>query len=157
MKEYSFRARIEAGDGGGAWVKIPFDVRKEFGTAGQVKVRSTFDGHPYRGSIAPMARGCHVLGIRKSIREAIEKTIGDTVAVVFRRDTQRRMVVVPAELKKLLARSAKAKSVFGKLSYTHRREYAEWVGGAKKQETRDSRAENAIHKLLGEEPEGRRV
>ena len=153
MKEYKFRARIEAGGGGGALVKIPFDVRKEFGTGGQVKVRVTFQGHPYRGSIAPMGGGSHILGIRKSIREAIGKTIGDTVAVVLLRDTLPRTVAVPPELKKTLARSAKAKAVFGKLSYTHRREYAEWVAGAKKQETRDRRAENAIRKLVGAVPE----
>ena len=149
MKEYEFRARIEAGRRGGALVKIPFDVRKEFGTAGQVKIKATFQGHAYRGSIAPMGGGSHILGIRKSIREAIGKTIGDTVAVVLRRDTQPRTVAVPAELKKTLARNAEARTVFGELAYTHRREYAEWVAGAKQQETRDRRAENAIRKLLG--------
>ncbi len=35
MMEYKFRAKIEAGRGGGALVEIPFDVRKEFGTGGQ--------------------------------------------------------------------------------------------------------------------------
>ena len=112
-----------------------------------MKVKVTFQGHPYRGSIAPMGGGIHILGIRKSIREAMGKTIGDTVAVVLRRDTQPRTIVVPAELKKALARSGKATTVFDKLPYTQRREYAEWVAGAKKQETRDRRAENAIRRL----------
>jgi len=43
-------------------------------------------------------------------------------------------------------------AAFQKLSYTHQREYAEWVGSAKQQATRDRRAAQAIEMLA----EGRR-
>jgi len=45
-------------------------------------------------------------------------------------------------------RRAEARRRFAELSFTHRREFAEWVGGAKKQETRDRRAAKAIEMLL---------
>ena len=36
MKKYKFKAKIEAGDGGGAYVLFPYDTEKEFATQGKV-------------------------------------------------------------------------------------------------------------------------
>jgi hypothetical protein len=36
MKKYKFKAKIQAGDGGGAYVLFPYDTGKEFGTKGKV-------------------------------------------------------------------------------------------------------------------------
>lgn len=48
-KIYEFEAVIEpVPDKGGAFVRIPFDIRKEFGK-GRVKVSAEFDGVPYKG------------------------------------------------------------------------------------------------------------
>ena len=128
---------------------MPLNVEEEFGTRGRVKVSATFDGEPYRGSIVPMG-GSHVLGIRKAIREAIGKSIGDTVKVVLERDTEERVVEVPIELADAFKRNKQARRRYDGLSYTHRREYAEWVGGAKKPETRERRAQKTIEQLLAE-------
>lgn len=146
-----FDAAIVAGRGGGAMVEIPFSVKDAYGTGRQVKVKATFDGVEYRGSIAPMGGGLHILGIRKEIRERIGKEIGDTVAVTLERDLEPREVEVPSELAQALARAAAARTRFQSLSYTHRREFAEWVAGAKKQETRDGRAARAIEMILAGE------
>lgn len=48
MKEkvYTFQAVIEpVPEKGGAYIRFPYDVRKEFGK-GRVKVHATFDGIP---------------------------------------------------------------------------------------------------------------
>jgi len=128
-------------------VEVPFSVRDVFGTGGQVKVRATFDGHEYRGSIAPMGVGAHILGVRKDIRAAIGKDVGDTVSVTIERDTEPRVVVVPPELSSALADSPEAEKRYSALSYTHRREFAEWVAEAKKQETKDRRAAKAVEMI----------
>lgn len=53
-KIYEFEAVIEAvPEKGGAYVRFPYDIRKEFGK-GRVKVYVTFDGEPYHGSIVNM-------------------------------------------------------------------------------------------------------
>ena len=148
---HEFDAEIREGRRGGAVVEIPFSVRGAYGTGGQVKVRATFDGHEYRGSIAPMGGGVHVLGIRKEIRAAISKEIGDTVRVTIVRDTAPREVTVPPELEATLADAPAARERFAALSYTHRREYAEWVAEAKRQETRDRRAARAVEMILAGE------
>ncbi len=86
-KTYEFRAVIEAvPDKGGAYIRFPYDIRKEFGK-GRVKVNVTFDGEPYSGSIVNMgvknADGsvCYIIGVRKDIRSKIGKQAGDTILV----------------------------------------------------------------------------
>lgn len=86
-KTYLFDAVIEpVPDKGGAYVRFPYDIRKEFGK-GRVKAKITFDGEPYSGSIVNMGvkngdgSVCYIIGIRKDIREKIGKQPGDTVKV----------------------------------------------------------------------------
>ena len=62
----TFTAVIKEGRGGGAFVEVPFDVKATFGAA-RPKVKVTFDGEPYRGTIAPMG-GASLIGILKDIR-----------------------------------------------------------------------------------------
>ena len=57
------------------------------------------------------------------------------------------MVVVPPELSDALADAPNAAARYEALSYTHRREYAEWVSGGKKEETRIRRAGKAVEML----------
>ena len=84
---YKFCAEIEpVPDKGGAYVRFPYDIRREFGK-GRVKVLATFDGVPYSGSIVnmgvknPDGSVCYIIGIRKDIREKIGKQPGDRVFV----------------------------------------------------------------------------
>lgn len=89
-KIYEFQAVIEpVPDKGGAYIRFPYDIRKEFGK-GRVKVQATFDGCPYRGSLVNMgvknenSSVCYILGIRKDIREKIGKQPGDTMTVTIK-------------------------------------------------------------------------
>lgn len=143
----TFQAEIIKGRGGGAMVEIPFSVEEVYGTRGQVMMKAAIDGQQYRGSVAPMGGGVHILGIRKAIREAIGKGVGDMVTVSLELDTEPRTVEVPPELAAAFRSDSEAKRRYDALSYTHRREFAEWVGEAKKQETRDLRASKAIEML----------
>jgi hypothetical protein len=131
-----------------AYIEIPFDVEKTYGTKGQVKVRVTFDGHPYRGVIANMGTGCHIIGVRKDIRKAIGKEVGDVVNVTIEKDEEERVVDVPEDLKNLLAKNRKASDFYNSLSFTNRKEYAVWISSAKKEETREKRLEATLSKLL---------
>ncbi|HWS42064.1 MAG TPA: DUF1905 domain-containing protein [Pseudoflavonifractor sp.] len=81
---YEFDAVVQKVPGiDGAYVEFPCDVRAEFGK-GRVKVRASFDGEPYDGSLVRMGTPGHILGLRKDIRAKIAKQPGDTVRVVLR-------------------------------------------------------------------------
>lgn len=94
-KNYKFVAVIEAvPDKNGAFVRFPYDVRKEYGK-GRVKVEATFNEIPYTGSLVNMgvknADGtvCYIIGIRKDIRDRIKKQPGDLVTVTISKQQEK--------------------------------------------------------------------
>jgi bifunctional DNA-binding transcriptional regulator/antitoxin component of YhaV-PrlF toxin-antitoxin module len=148
---HGFRATIEPA-GGGAFVTIPFDVEEVFGKK-RVKVQATFDGVPYRGSIVRMGGPDHMLIVRKDIREAIGKKPGDEVEVTVTEDMEPRTVEVPQDLAAAMAGEPEAERFFFSLSYSHRREYVDWIEEAKRPDTRLRRIAKAVDMLR----EGRRA
>lgn len=144
--EHTFTAVINSGDGGGAWVNVPFDVEKTFGKK-RVPIRATIDGVPYRGSLVRMGGDCHMLLILKAIREKIGKHAGDKVSVTLKEDKATRKVKIPADVQKALRSKPPAGDFFGNLSYSHQREYVQWIEGAKRAETRERRIEKMLTML----------
>ena len=135
-------------DSSGVGFIVPFKVEEVYSKRSQVKVRGTIDNYPYRGSIAPLGNGLHGMVVKKEIREAIRKSAGDKVHVVMEVDTEERIVIVPDDFRQALEKNKKAKEIFGKLSYTNRKEYVQWIESAKKLETRVNRIKKSIEKIL---------
>ena len=88
-KRFEYDALLrEDPESGGAWVPFPWDLRKEFGK-GRLKVRASFDGVPYEGSVVnmgvknPDGSVCYVIGVRKAIRMALNKREGDLIRAVI--------------------------------------------------------------------------
>ncbi len=148
--KHSFEALLEKPDKkmDVAYVAIPFDVEEVYGTKGQVKVKATFDGYPYRGVIANMGTGCHIIGLRKDVRSAIGKQVGDIIKVTIEKDEEERVVEMPEELVRLLSKNKTAKTFYDTLSFTNRKEYAVWISSAKKEETKEKRLADTLAKLL---------
>jgi len=145
-KKQAFTAVIQNAGGGGAFVEVPFDVEKAFGSK-KPKVKATIEGVPYRGTLVRMGTECHVLIILKGIREQIGKTFGDEVTISVEPDTEPRLIELPPDLAKELKKDKEAKAFFDKLSYTHQKEYVTWINEAKKQETRQNRILKTLEML----------
>jgi hypothetical protein len=145
-KKQTFIAVIQNAGGGGAFVEVPFDVEAAFG-AKRPKVRAMIEGIPYRGTLTRMSTDCHALGIRKEIRQQIGKTFGDEVKIIVEPDTKPRVIEIPNDLMKELKKDKEAKALFDKLSYTHQKEYVNWIAEAKKEETRHNRIVKTIEML----------
>jgi hypothetical protein len=145
-KKYTFTAVIQNAGGGGAFVEVPFDMEATFGSK-RPKVKAMIAGLPYRGILTRMGTDCHILVIRKAIREQIGKTFGDEVTITVEPDTEPRVIEIPAELKNAFKMEKEAKVFFDKLSYTHQREYVTWINEAKREETRANRIVKAIAML----------
>jgi hypothetical protein len=146
VKKYKFKARIEAAEGGGAYILFPYDTEKEFGTKGRVPIQATFDGVPYKGSLIKYGQPQHMLGLLKSIREQIGKRSGDAIEIVLWKDDEPRVVEIPAAFKAAMKKEGLLPA-FEKLSYTHRKEYCRWITEAKKEETRTARLTKAVDML----------
>lgn len=145
-KSQTFRAIIEDAGSGGAIVTIPFDVEQFFGKK-RVKIKALIDNEPYRGSLVRMGGDCHFLLIRKDIRQKIGKGLGDEIEIMVEEDVEERVVTLPDDMAQGLAANPKAEIYFMQLSYTHQREYVQWVEEAKRPETRQRRIIQAIEQL----------
>jgi hypothetical protein len=149
MKKYEFDAVIlKWGAQDAAFIEFPYEVETEFGVRGQVKVRATFDGIDYRGSLAKMGTHCHILGLTQQIRRAIGKQTGETVHVVLHEDMEPRTIDIPDDFGKLMDENHEARDFFNTLSYTNKKQYVLWISNAKKEETRKNRLEKSIGLLL---------
>jgi uncharacterized protein DUF1905/bacteriocin resistance YdeI/OmpD-like protein len=149
MKQ-QFKARLAAHGPGGAWtfLYIPFSVEKIFGSKARVSVAGTMNGFAFRNSLLPLGDGTHRMAVSKELQAGAKASAGKMVAVSMDIDRSERVVVAPIELKKALAGNKAAAKEFSALSYSHRKEIADWVGSAKKAETRISRAEKSIPFVL---------
>jgi len=145
-KKHAFTAVIQNAGGGGAFVEVPFNVEEAFG-AKKPKVKALIEGVPYRGLLVRMGSEYHLLIILKGIREQIGKTFGDEIQVTVEPDLEERVIEIPKDLMKELKKDKEAKAFFDKLSYTHRKEYVNWVTEAKKEETRQNRIIKTIEML----------
>ena len=150
MQKFKFDVIIEqSGSIDAAFVRFPYDTEVLFGTKGQVKVNALFDGRvPYRGSLANMGQGGHVLGLTKAIRSQLGKSFGDPIHVELEKDTTPRLVIIPEDAARLLQRNPKAAEFYEKLSYTDKKEYIRWIETAKREETRQNRLTVFIEKLM---------
>jgi hypothetical protein len=129
-----------------AYIEIPFDVEKTFG-ADRVKVKAWFDNFEYRGSIMRMGTPCHILGLTKTVRKAINKNPGDKIHVAVQVDSGERIVPIPEDFRLLLEANTEIKPFFEALSFTNRKEYCVWISSAKKTETRQARLQKALELL----------
>lgn len=148
MEKQEFDGILTDAGNGGVFVAIPFNTSKVYGQKGLIKIKATIDGEVYRGSLAPMlGPGKHCLIVLKSIREKIGKKPGDSVRISLEKDTEERVVTVPADFQKALKATPTADKIFSNFAYSHRKEYVRWIEEAKRIETRASRIEKAVEMI----------
>jgi len=148
MPVKNFRARIvPMGDAHWSCIRMPFNVMQEFGSKARVAVRGTVNGFAFRSSIFPDGSGSHFMMLNKAIREGAKVAAGDTVAVAMEPDAKARTITVPKDLRAALSRLPALHSRFSALSYSHKKEYVDWIAGAKRPETRKARIRKALELL----------
>lgn len=129
-----------------ASIPVPFDQRALFGQA-RPPVVVTVKGHRYRSTIAIM-RGETFVPLRRSHCEAAGIVGGEVVEVTLTLDTAPRTVELPDDLAAALE-AAGLREAWDRLSFTHQREHAEAVEGAKRPDTRARRIAAVLAKLGG--------
>jgi hypothetical protein len=144
MATHRFETVLQAEDGG-VFFEVPLDVPAVFGKA-RAPVRGTINGHPFRSTVAVYG-GRSYLPVRKALREAAGVAAGDPVVIELEADAQPRTVDPPPDLAAALAAAPEARAAFEGLSFTHQREYAEWVAEAKREATRRRRVAQAVEML----------
>jgi hypothetical protein len=138
-KKLRFQAKIEGKEAGVvAAITPPVDVIEWFGTRARVPIRGTINGFPFRSSLMPCGRG-RMMPVNKNLCQGAGVQPGAVVEVVMERDVEERTVEAPPELKKELARSKVARERWDGLAFTHKKEMANSISGAKQEETKKRR------------------
>jgi hypothetical protein len=143
-----FKAKLGTEDAGSLFFEVPFDPKVAFG-ATRARVKVTLNGHVYRSTVAVYG-GRFYIPVRKSNRDAAGVAVGEVVSVSLELDTEPRVVEVPAPLAKALGKSSRAKAAWAKLSYSHQKEYADWIASAKRAETVEGRVQKTVVRILGQ-------
>jgi hypothetical protein len=146
MTGQRFTAALEDVPAGGAGVRLPFDPKEEFGKA-RAPVRVSIGAHPVFRTTVMVYAGVAWIGLRKGQVAEMSLSPGDQVDVLVELDDAPREVDVPDELAAALGADADASAAFDRLSYTHRKEYAQWVAEAKRPATRADRAAKTVARL----------
>jgi hypothetical protein len=133
--------------------RVPFDLKEAFGRA-RPPVRVTIRGHTWRTTPGVYDGVGHVV-VNRAVKAATGVDAGDRVRVAMELDTEPRNVALPSDLQAALAVDPDAEAAFASLSFTHRREYVEWVEEAKRPETRSRRIGATVERVLEGEPQRR--
>src|SRR5207248_8024293 len=85
------------------------------------------------------------------IRKATELNERGAQRKRAKRGTQK--ITVPSDLKSALSKNPRAHNTFENFSYSHKKEYVEWITGAKRDETRKRRLRTAVQWLAQGKPQ----
>ncbi|MDB5226387.1 MAG: hypothetical protein JWN78_580 [Bacteroidota bacterium] len=137
-KSTQFKAVIQrATDMDVFYIPVTFDVEKTFGKK-RLKVKIWYDDVLYRGLLTKYG-GEYNLMMNKTIREQVGKQPGDTVNIKIEEDLDDRTVELPEILKNYFKKEKDLKAIFDGMSFTHQKEYTQWITSAKKEETLQNR------------------
>lgn len=137
-----FDAELERIGKTSARLRVPVDLKEVFGRA-RPPLRVTVEGHTWR-TTPGVYGGVAYIGLNKDVRAAAGVDAGDRVHVSMELDAEPRSVAVPPDLRNTLEADPEANAAFEKLSFTHRREYVEWIEEAKRPETRARRVAGTV-------------
>ncbi|MCB0277915.1 MAG: DUF1905 domain-containing protein [Calditrichaeota bacterium] len=142
----TFKTTLEKADDSVATaIYVPEDIVKKLDSKKRIPVKVEIDGIAYRSTIVHM-HGHFLIPVNKGIRDQIKKNGGETVSVKLSKDSELRVIEIPSTLKKQME-AAGILEKFNKLSFTHQKEYVQWIDEAKKQETRERRIAKMIEMI----------
>jgi hypothetical protein len=146
-----FEAVVEAAGqrGGSASIKVPADAATTFGSRSVTSIRGVINGFTFRSSIFPTGEGDFYLVLNREVRAGARVQVGDRIQVTLEKDLEPRTLDVPEDFQQALDANPEALAAFARLSYTHQKEYIQWMESAKREATRQRRVASAVEKLKG--------
>jgi hypothetical protein len=145
MPAKRFTVQLERVQKTATMFRVPFDLEEAFGRA-RPPVKVTIRGHTWRTTPGVYGGVGHVV-VNREVKAATGVDAPDRVRVEMELDTEPRTVSVPADLRDALRADDTVWKSFSTLSFSHRREYVEWVEEAKRPETRARRIAGTVERV----------
>jgi len=127
-------------------IEVPPGVLAALGTSKKPPVRVTLQGYTYRSTVATV-NGKYMVGVSEEVRKNAGVAGGDTVDVTIEVDSEPRVVELPDDFRRALAKDKAATKTFEALSYSNKRRLVEPIVAAKAPETRQRRIEKTVRLL----------
>lgn len=134
----------------GVAILVPIDMHATFGRH-RPPLRVRIKEYQWRTTPARYGDEYWIV-VNRAAQEGAAVDAGDQVEVELELDTEERTVEVPGDLAEALA-DAQLREGFDRMSFSHRREYVEWIEGAKRPETRERRIAQAIERIAAGKPQ----
>jgi hypothetical protein len=129
-----------------AGMVVPPEVVAGLGSSKKPAVKVTLNGYTYRSTVATMD-GKFMVGVSAENRALTGVAAGDRVEVDLALDDAPRVVDIPADFAKAVAKDKDAKQFFGSLSNSRQRAAVTAIETAKKPETRARRIATTVEQL----------
>ncbi|MFZ0481649.1 MAG: YdeI/OmpD-associated family protein [Terriglobales bacterium] len=129
-------------------IRVPFDAAKAWGSRGQIKIKGTINGFPFRTSLFPTGEGAHILLVNKHMQKGARATAGAVARFEIERDTEKRVATIPEPLQRILAGDRSFRRWYEQLNHSTRNEIAKWVNQPQSAEARGRRSEKIAERLL---------
>jgi hypothetical protein len=146
----TFTGKVVSPDGQGSqsFIELPAELVEKLGRGKKPPVKVTMKGYTLRTTVAVYG-GQYFVGVRREVREAAGIVFDEPIEITVELDSDERTVDIPPDLFAVFEADPSLRSAFDRLSFTARREMAESISGAKREETRRQRLERALAQLRG--------
>jgi hypothetical protein len=144
-----FKAKLLRPKAGGNWtfVVLPKAASARLPTRSALTVEGSINGRAFRAALEPDGQRSHWLKVPKKLREAAGAEAGDEVRLEMTPSAKAVEETVPADLRKALAATPKARALWSDITPVARRDWILWIVSAKQPGTRARRISNACDML----------
>ncbi len=149
---WRFEARLLRPQAGGrdpswAFVVLPRFVSAKLPRRGRTSVIGTLDGYAFQATLEPDGRLSHWLKVDRALQSASGAEIGATVVLEIAPVEKEPEPKLPADLRKALGVSPRARAVWDATTTIARVDWIHWIESAKQAKTRQSRVVGACERL----------
>ena len=126
---------------------LPKAASNKLSSRGMVGIDGTLNGTAFTAVLEPDGQKGHWLKVSEALRKKAGVSVGDTVTLEIGPAKNEPEPRVPADLKQALSAAPEAAGAWDDLTTLARRDWVQWIEGAKKAETRQRRINNACDML----------
>ncbi len=135
---------------GRAWsfILLPKVASAEVPSRGLVSVVGTPNGHSFRATLEPDGQKGHWFKVSVRLRATAGVAVGEMVTLELHPLEREPPTRVPPDLRRALAAAPRARALWLGLTARARRDWIQWIGAARRSETRARRIRNTCEMLI---------